>query len=74
MKGELPDHGKQGYYLAASGFAAWRDVYSRIAIAMHERGLIETQSLETVNPTALAAMAKALASPQSMVAPQISGK
>jgi hypothetical protein len=74
LHGEEPAHGKNGYYLAASGSVAWSDIYSAMARALAKRRVIESADVERVDDAALEKMAQALGCPKELVAVQIGGK
>ncbi|GAQ07565.1 hypothetical protein ALT_4886 [Aspergillus lentulus] len=67
-------HGRNGYYLPASGRVRWKDVYASIATALFKRGLLEDSAVHSANDDILGAMAGALDSPKEMVAVQIGGE
>jgi hypothetical protein len=74
LRDEDLDHGKNGYYLAASGSVAWSDIYSAMAKALAKRGVIETADVNRADDAALEKMAQALECPKELVAVQIGGK
>ena len=67
LQGDGIDHGRQGYYLAASGSIAWDDLYAAVAAAMKRRGAIADESVLPADQTALETMAAALGSPVELV-------
>jgi hypothetical protein len=74
LRDEDPDHGNNGYYLAASGSVAWSDIYSAMAKALVKRGVIESADVRKPDGAALEKMAQALECPEKLVAVQIGGK
>jgi hypothetical protein len=74
LRDEDLDHGKNGYYLAASGSVAWSDIYSAMAKALAKRDVIETADVNRADDAALEKMAQALECPKELVAVQIGGK
>lgn len=59
---ENPDHGKQGYYLAASGNVAWDDLYAAMAKALAKRGVVEDASVTLADDAALEKMSAGIGS------------
>jgi hypothetical protein len=74
LKGDDPGHGKHGYFLASSGHVAWDDFYSKVAEALHKRGLVDEPGVFAADDEAIEGMAKALDSPAVTVSLQLSGK
>ena len=74
MRDENPDHGKNGYYLASSGSIAWSDIYSAMAKALAQRGVIGSAEVKKADDAAVEKMAKVLGCPEEMVAVQIGGR
>lgn len=66
--------GKNGYYLAASGSVAWDDLYSAMAKAMVNKGVIADEIVDLANDTVLEKMGEALGSPKEFVRVQLGGK
>lgn len=73
LKGDDIGHGKNGYYLASSGNAAWDDIYSAIAASLHRRGVIDSAEVTAANEQDLEKMGKALECPKDLVPLQLSG-
>ncbi|KAF7137012.1 hypothetical protein CNMCM5793_006819 [Aspergillus hiratsukae] len=67
-------HGRNGYYLPASGLVAWKDVYASIATALFKRGLLKDSAVHLADDEILATMAAALDSPKEMVVVQVGGE
>jgi len=55
-----PDHGKNGYYLAASGSVVWDDLYSAMASSLKQRGVIKDSSVTRADTATLEKMGNAL--------------
>lgn len=73
LAGDDLDHGRRGYYLAASGSVAWIDLYTAIASSLAKRGLIDHDSVTQASDQALKEMAIALGCPKEFVALQLGG-
>jgi hypothetical protein len=73
LRGEDVGYGKNGYYLASSGSAAWRDIYVAIAKALAKRGVVGSSEVRRVDDVTLEKMSKALGCPKEMVPVQIGG-
>ncbi|KAI0105974.1 NAD(P)-binding protein [Daldinia grandis] len=71
---ENPSHGKNGYYLAASGSVAWDDLYDAVATALVKRNIIADSSVTIANDKTLEDMGAALGIPKEMVPIQLGGK
>jgi len=66
--------GKQGYYLAASGSVAWVDLYSAMARALVQHGVVEDDEVKpAVTDEVLAKMGGALGCPKELVPLQLGG-
>jgi hypothetical protein len=74
IRGENPDYGRNGYYLASSGSVAWYDIYAAMAKALAKRGVIGSADVKRADETALDKMAQALGCPKELVAVQLGGK
>lgn len=74
LENKNPHHGKNGFYLASSGSAAWEDIYAAIAKALAKRGVIEDSKVELVDEDALGKMAEALKASKPSVRVKISGQ
>ncbi|KAF1831327.1 NAD(P)-binding protein [Decorospora gaudefroyi] len=74
LNGKNPGHGKNGYYLASSGSIAWYDLYSAVAKALTQRGVLDSAEVQKADNAALEKMAEALGCPKQMVAVQLGGK
>lgn len=66
-------HGKQGYYMAASGSQAWNDIYAAMAEVMAKRGVVDDATVGEVSDAALEKAAKALECPKAFVPVQMGG-
>jgi nucleoside-diphosphate-sugar epimerase len=73
LEGRDVGSGKQGYYLASSGSLSWLDIYSRMAIRLEERGVVETKSVERAGDKEMVAMGEALAAPKELVQVHLGG-
>jgi hypothetical protein len=73
LRGEDVGYGKNGYYLASSGSAAWRDIYVAIAKALAKRRVVGSSEVRRVDDATLEKMSKALGCPKEMVSVQIGG-
>ncbi|KAI1175575.1 hypothetical protein F4777DRAFT_322778 [Nemania sp. FL0916] len=73
LAGENPGHGKNGYYLAASGSLAWDDIYAAIATALAKRGVITDDTVVMANDENLEAMGKGLGCPVAKVSLMLGG-
>lgn len=71
--GPPPPHGRNGYYLAASGAVTWLDLYAAVARALTKRGVVDDDTIEPATPEVLKKMAAALGCPEEMVALQLGG-
>ncbi|CBF82442.1 hypothetical protein AN9152.2 [Aspergillus nidulans FGSC A4] len=74
LSGHEIGHGKEGFYLAASGCVAWDDIYSAFAVALHKRGLIQDATIEMANEEAVEKMAKGLDPGNGNVRIQLGGE
>ncbi|KIW12444.1 hypothetical protein PV08_09721 [Exophiala spinifera] len=73
LAGENPSHGKEGYYLAASGSVAWKDLYTAMAQELAACGMVESADVVPANEEALELMAKGLNCPREFVSLQLAG-
>jgi hypothetical protein len=73
LAGENPSHGKQGYYLAASGSIAWKDLYSAMTNTLASRGIVEDAKVIPATDDSLEMMAKGLNCPKEFVSLQLGG-
>ncbi|KAI1804253.1 NAD(P)-binding protein [Daldinia bambusicola] len=71
---ENPSHGRNGYYLAASGSVAWDDLYDSIAAALVKRGVIADGSVTLASEKNTEDMGTAIGVPKEMVHLQLGGK
>lgn len=69
----IPPHGRDGYYLAASGSVAWINLYTAMARRLAQRGIVDDDKVEPATPEILYRMATALKCPVEMVALQLGG-
>lgn len=60
ISGEEISHGKNGFFLAASGSVAWNKVYSAMAKALAKSGLVEDEVVMPADDEVLAKMGEAL--------------
>ncbi|KAH8596404.1 hypothetical protein B0O99DRAFT_620342 [Bisporella sp. PMI_857] len=73
LANENPGHGKEGYYLAASGSVVWKDLYAVIAKALAKRGIVESAEVEEASADVLGKMGVALGVPAEFVPVQLGG-
>ncbi|KAJ9621395.1 hypothetical protein H2204_011956 [Knufia peltigerae] len=73
LAGENPSHGKQGYYLAASGSIAWKDLYSVMAQTLVDHDVVDDATVVPASDEALEMMAKGLGCPKESVSLQLGG-
>lgn len=71
LEGKNIGHGRNGYYLAASGSIAWDDIYAAMALALKVRGIIEDETVAPVDDIALVKMAQGLNTDPSLVAMRV---
>ncbi|KAF2868834.1 hypothetical protein BDV95DRAFT_124442 [Massariosphaeria phaeospora] len=74
LNNEDPGHGRRGYYLAASGSVAWKDLYSAMAIGLANRGVIDDATVTTAKEDDVERMAVALKTEKSWVGLQLAGR
>ncbi|KAF5500032.1 hypothetical protein CGCS363_v006228 [Colletotrichum siamense] len=74
LEGKNIGHGRNGYYLAASGSIAWDDIYAAMALALKIRGIIQDETVAPVDDIALVKMAQGLNTDPSLVAMRVGGK
>lgn len=69
-------HGRQGYYLAASGSVAWEDLYASMASALAKRGVVASAAVTLADDAALEKMARGLGdgTPKEFVRVQLGGR
>jgi nucleoside-diphosphate-sugar epimerase len=68
LEGRDIGHGKNGYYLAASGDIKWVDFYAAVSMAMKNRGAVEEEGVfENAGEETLGKMAEALGYPKELV-------
>ncbi|GKZ30907.1 hypothetical protein AbraIFM66950_010644 [Aspergillus brasiliensis] len=60
LSGEEVGHGKNGFFLAASGSVPWNKVYGAMAKALAKRGLVEDENVVQADDQVLAKMGEAL--------------
>ncbi|KAF2135345.1 uncharacterized protein K452DRAFT_323110 [Aplosporella prunicola CBS 121167] len=60
LNNENPDHGRHGYYLAASGSIVVDDLYVAMAAALAKRGIVKTDTVEYADDAALEKIGRAL--------------
>ncbi|KAI0186159.1 hypothetical protein EV127DRAFT_439878 [Xylaria flabelliformis] len=73
LAGENPGSGKNGYYLAASGSAAWDDLYAAMASALAKRNVVDNDTVVSANEQNLEAMGKGLGCPGALVPVMLGG-
>lgn len=73
LQGKDVGHGREGFFLAASGSVAWDDIYQAFAKALAKRGVIETDEVELADESGLEKMAKGLDLRNGTVAIQLGG-
>ena len=73
IDGDEIDHGRNGYYLAASGSITWADLYKQMAKALAKRGVIDDDTVHEVSDAALEEAAKALGSSKDWVPVEMGG-
>lgn len=74
LSGEAIDHGKNGYYLAASGSVAWDDIYDAMAKGLVSHRAIENVNVEAANEAILKQMGEALGCSPELVPVQLGGR
>ncbi|KAH6660840.1 hypothetical protein BKA67DRAFT_530923 [Truncatella angustata] len=74
LSGSSPDHGRNGYYLAASGSVAWDDLYDAFSATLTKRGVVEDARVELADESAISKMAQGLGYPPELVAFALGGK
>ncbi|KAE8315141.1 hypothetical protein BDV41DRAFT_199358 [Aspergillus transmontanensis] len=67
-------YNKNGFFLAASGSIAWKDIYDAFAKALAKRGVVDDSTVEQADETALKGMGEALGVDPSIVPFQVGGK
>ncbi|KAK9771758.1 hypothetical protein SCAR479_11546 [Seiridium cardinale] len=67
LSGSNPDHGKNGYYLAASGSVVWTNLYAAMAATLLERGVIDDATIEAADHAAVEKMAQGIGYPPEFV-------
>jgi hypothetical protein len=70
---ENPRSGQQGYYLAASGLIAWKELYAAFASALARLGHIKDPAVHAASRKDVEDMAKGLDCPVGLVAYQLAG-
>jgi nucleoside-diphosphate-sugar epimerase len=73
LEGREIGHGKEGYYLAASGSVVWDDLYTAVGKAMKRQGAVDDESVAEADPEVLQKMGDALGCPKELVSMQIGG-
>ena len=71
---EDPGHGRNGYYLAASGHVAWDDVYDAMAASLEQCGAVEYSSVLSADESTLEKIGLALGCPKEFVPVQLGGR
>ncbi|GAM38528.1 hypothetical protein TCE0_033f09318 [Talaromyces pinophilus] len=74
LSGENPSHGKDGFYLAASGLVKWHDLYRAFSKRLLERGVIDDDTIMPADDAALEQMAPVLKGMKSFVPAEIGGR
>jgi hypothetical protein len=67
-------HGRNGYFLAASGHVAWDDIYSVMAKHMARKKMVTSDLVEGANDAVLERMDQALGCPKNFVSLQLGGE
>ncbi|OKL61987.1 hypothetical protein UA08_02549 [Talaromyces atroroseus] len=73
LSGQIPNYGKNGFYLAASGSVKWHDLFGAMAKTLVKRGVIHDESLTQADDAALEQMAPVLQGVKSFVPAEIGG-
>lgn len=73
LSGDEIDHGRNGYYLAASGTVAWAGLYKQMAKALAKHGVIEDDTVHLASDASLEEAAKALGSSKDWVPVEMGG-
>jgi nucleoside-diphosphate-sugar epimerase len=73
LEGREIGHGKEGYYLAASGSVVWDDLYAAVGKAMKKQGAVDDESGAEADAEVLTKMGDALGCPKELVSMQIGG-
>ncbi|KAI0968991.1 NAD(P)-binding protein [Xylaria arbuscula] len=73
LAGENPGYGKNGYYLASPGLAAWDDLYAAIAKGLYKHGIVDDETVAIANDEVLEKMGESLGVPGRMVTVQLGG-
>ncbi|PWY90377.1 NAD dependent epimerase/dehydratase family protein [Aspergillus sclerotioniger CBS 115572] len=66
-------HGKNGYYLAASGSVAWDDLYAAMGKRLAERGVVDDATVVDADDEALEKIGEALGRPKDFVRVEMGG-
>lgn len=74
LSGKQLDHGRNGYYLAASGSVSWKNLYTGMAKRLAEQKVIDNEKVEIADNQALESMGAALGCPKNMVSLFLGGK
>ncbi|KAI9934779.1 hypothetical protein ASPWEDRAFT_44283 [Aspergillus wentii DTO 134E9] len=67
LSGNDIGHGKNGYYLAASGSVAWINIYRTMAKGLAKRQVVDSETVDEANEDNLEEMAKGLQYPKEFV-------
>ncbi|KAB5539502.1 hypothetical protein GE09DRAFT_319738 [Coniochaeta sp. 2T2.1] len=70
---ENPSHGKNGFYLAASGSVVWDDLYSALGQGLAKRKVISDPAVTRADDETLGKLGVEFGCPPEMVAVQIGG-
>jgi hypothetical protein len=74
LQGDDLDHGRNGYYLAASGSVVWDNLYAAIAKALAKRGIIDDESIHMADDHILEKMGAAIGYAKEFVPIQLGAK
>lgn len=67
-------YNRNGFFLAASGSIAWKDIYDAFAKALSKRGVVSDSTVAQADETVLGKMGEALGVVPSVVPFQVGGK
>ncbi|KAE8377600.1 hypothetical protein BDV26DRAFT_281763 [Aspergillus bertholletiae] len=74
LQGNEIGYNRNGFFLAASGSVAWKDIYSAFAEALAKRSVVGDNKVEEADEAALGRMAEGLGVDPSIVPFQVGGK
>ncbi|KAJ3091678.1 hypothetical protein HK100_007126, partial [Physocladia obscura] len=73
LAGNLPDSGRNGYYLASSGLVDWNDIYSAIASALYKRRVIADSEVRLADAETVRKMAEGVGCQPQLIGFKIAG-